>query len=309
MSCNGCRVLRKRCSDNCELRSCLQWIDGAEAQGRATTFVAKFFGRANLTNFLTTVDESQRTSLFISLLYEACGRVVNPVHGAIGLLWSGDWQACQAAVEAVFKGEMLHPVTASPPAGSNDSSFLYIPLLELSKYKKEGLSTPTFQLASTGTLVHRTRTKEAKFERDPVRPSLWLGCSDCRREHSEIGMRTMKEKLEIPKPMNDDVCNLLKTTQSKRNGGLHSSKKDLKRKHGETNPQEHVIRPVPQRSSDGIKTFLEAVHGGADPKMEILTESDVVLDLTLSLHSVTTCPHTCDTKMLRGCRQAPTATQ
>lgn len=60
MSCNGCRVLRKGCSDACVLRPCLQWIDGAEAQGHATVFVAKFFGRAGLMSLLTAVPEPQR---------------------------------------------------------------------------------------------------------------------------------------------------------------------------------------------------------------------------------------------------------
>ncbi|CAL5372122.1 unnamed protein product [Camellia sinensis] len=52
MSCNGCRVLRKGCSENCILRPCLQWIDSPESQGHATVFVAKFFGRAGLMSFI-----------------------------------------------------------------------------------------------------------------------------------------------------------------------------------------------------------------------------------------------------------------
>nr|CAB3495521.1 unnamed protein product [Digitaria exilis] len=40
MSCNGCRVLRKGCSESCVLRPCLQWIDAADAQGHATVFAA-----------------------------------------------------------------------------------------------------------------------------------------------------------------------------------------------------------------------------------------------------------------------------
>lgn len=107
MSCNGCRVLRKGCSESCILRPCLQWIESADAQGHATVFVAKFFGRAGLMGFITAVPESQRPSLFQSLLYEACGRTVNPVFGAVGLLWAGNWQVCQAAVETVLKGGSL----------------------------------------------------------------------------------------------------------------------------------------------------------------------------------------------------------
>ncbi|VAH94286.1 unnamed protein product [Triticum turgidum subsp. durum] len=44
MSCNGCRVLRKGCSDACVLRPSIEWIDGAQPQANATVFVAKFFG-------------------------------------------------------------------------------------------------------------------------------------------------------------------------------------------------------------------------------------------------------------------------
>ncbi|CAH8364072.1 unnamed protein product [Eruca vesicaria subsp. sativa] len=110
MSCNGCRVLRKGCSENCILRPCIQWIETADAQGHATVFVAKFFGRAGLMSFISAVPESQRPALFQSLLYEACGRTVNPVNGAIGMLWTGNWKICQAAVETVLRGGSLRPI-------------------------------------------------------------------------------------------------------------------------------------------------------------------------------------------------------
>ncbi|KAL0395822.1 UNVERIFIED_CONTAM: LOB domain-containing protein 37 [Sesamum calycinum] len=96
MSCNGCRVLRKGCSETCILRPCLQWIESVEAQGHATVFVAKFFGRAGLMSFISAVPENQRP--------------VNPVNGAVGLLWTGNWHVCQAAVETVLRGGALKPI-------------------------------------------------------------------------------------------------------------------------------------------------------------------------------------------------------
>ncbi|XP_043712359.1 LOB domain-containing protein 39-like [Telopea speciosissima] len=111
MSCNGCRVLRKGCSESCILRPCLQWIESPEAQGHATVFVAKFFGRAGLMSFISAVPENQRPALFQSLLFEACGRTVNPVNGAVGLLWTGNWPVCQAAVETVLRGGTLRPMS------------------------------------------------------------------------------------------------------------------------------------------------------------------------------------------------------
>lgn len=119
MSCNGCRVLRKGCSDSCELRPCLQWIRSSESQANATVFLAKFYGRSGLMNLINSAPEYLRPTLFRSLLYEACGRIVNPTYGSVGLLWSGNWHICQAAVENVLKGYPLQPVNLleidSPP--------------------------------------------------------------------------------------------------------------------------------------------------------------------------------------------------
>ena len=61
-------------------------------------------------------------ALFQSLLYEACGRTVNPVFGAVGLLWAGSWTTCQAAVETVLKGGILRPPSPSSLPSPNLSS-------------------------------------------------------------------------------------------------------------------------------------------------------------------------------------------
>ncbi|CAM0875902.1 unnamed protein product [Alopecurus aequalis] len=116
MSCNGCRVLRKGCSDACVLRPSIEWIDGAQPQANATVFVAKFFGRAGLVASLAAVPLHHRQALFRSLLYEACGRTINPVSGAIGLMWTSNWDLCQAAAEAVLRGDSLRALSAVPAA-------------------------------------------------------------------------------------------------------------------------------------------------------------------------------------------------
>ena len=35
---------------------------------------------------------------------------MNPVNGAVGLLWTGNWSVCQAAVETVLRGGSLRPI-------------------------------------------------------------------------------------------------------------------------------------------------------------------------------------------------------
>ncbi|KAL7101491.1 hypothetical protein ACP275_08G057200 [Erythranthe tilingii] len=103
-------VLRKGCSDTCILRPSLQSIESAAAQGHATVFLAKFFGRAGLISFISAVPHTQRPALFQSLLFEAAGRTVNPVNGSVGLLSAGNWHVCQAAVETVLRGGALKPL-------------------------------------------------------------------------------------------------------------------------------------------------------------------------------------------------------
>ncbi|KAH6808556.1 hypothetical protein C2S51_000312 [Perilla frutescens var. frutescens] len=107
MSCNGCRVLRKGCVDSCTLRPCLEWIESPESQANATLFLAKFYGRAGLINLIKSGPTHLRPEIFRSFLYEACGRIISPVHGSVGLMCSGHWPRCQAAVEAVLRGAPL----------------------------------------------------------------------------------------------------------------------------------------------------------------------------------------------------------
>ncbi|XP_047968469.1 LOB domain-containing protein 38-like [Salvia hispanica] len=128
MSCNGCRILRKGCNEKCILRESIQCMESPQSQANATLFVAKFFGRAGLISFLSSVPHSQRPALFQSLLFEACGRTVNPVNGAVGLLWTGNWHVCQSAVETVLRGGVIRPLPefeegSSPETNENNSLY------------------------------------------------------------------------------------------------------------------------------------------------------------------------------------------
>ncbi|CAL5210053.1 unnamed protein product [Lathyrus oleraceus] len=110
LSCNGCRVLRKGCSEDCIIKPCLEWISSPESQGNATLFLAKFFGRTGLLNLLANASNQNAPAVFRSLLYEASGRLVNPTYGALGLFWRGEWSRCEAAVEAVLTGSDINDV-------------------------------------------------------------------------------------------------------------------------------------------------------------------------------------------------------
>ncbi|PHT67355.1 LOB domain-containing protein 40 [Capsicum annuum] len=121
MSCNGCRVLRKGCSETCSLRPCLQWIRSPESQANATVFLAKFYGRAGLINLINAGPHHLRPAIFKSLLYEACGRIINPVNGSVGLMCSGNWQRCQEAVESVLNGSTIVQVPINDESNNNNT--------------------------------------------------------------------------------------------------------------------------------------------------------------------------------------------
>ncbi|XP_045807468.1 LOB domain-containing protein 40-like [Trifolium pratense] len=112
LSCNGCRVLRKGCSEDCIIKPCLEWISSAQAQGHATLFLAKFYGRTGLLNLLANAPNQNAEAVFKSLLYEAAGRLVNPTYGALGLFWTGQWSRCEAAVESVLTRSNINDVIA-----------------------------------------------------------------------------------------------------------------------------------------------------------------------------------------------------
>lgn len=154
MSCNGCRVLRKGCSENCSIRPCLQWIKSPESQANATVFLAKFYGRAGLMNLINAGPEHLRPAIFRSLLYEACGRIVNPIYGSVGLLWSGSWQLCQAAVEAVLKGTPITPINSEAAATGEGPPLKAYDIRHVSKDEKSAASKE----------LHRTKTR-CRFKR------------------------------------------------------------------------------------------------------------------------------------------------
>ncbi|CAD5168446.1 unnamed protein product [Musa acuminata subsp. malaccensis] len=170
MSCNGCRVLRKGCGENCSIRPCLQWIKSPESQANATVFLAKFYGRAGLMNLINAVPDHLQPAIFRSLLYEACGRIVNPIYGSVGLLWSGNWQLCQTAVEAVLKGAPIVQIpsetaasTPAPPLQACDIRHVF--KKPRTAAELHNVNKPRSLFKRTGSKAARTATTRPEFPR------------------------------------------------------------------------------------------------------------------------------------------------
>ncbi|KAK6921746.1 Lateral organ boundaries, LOB [Dillenia turbinata] len=80
----------------------------------------------------------ERTTIFRSLLYEACGRIINPIYGSVGLLWSNNWHRCQAAVESVLKGSPIVPISTESPHKSPKPPLKFYDIRHISKELKQG---------------------------------------------------------------------------------------------------------------------------------------------------------------------------
>lgn len=152
-------MLRKGCSEDCSIRPCLQWIKSPESQANATVFLAKFYGRAGLMNLINAGPDHLRPAIFRSLLYEACGRMVNPIYGSVGLLWSGQWQLCQAAIEAVLKGAPITPIPTEAAANSPPIQGAY----DIRHVSKDEHAHSNNSSAAAG--LHRVKPTRTRFKR------------------------------------------------------------------------------------------------------------------------------------------------
>ncbi|MQL82399.1 hypothetical protein Taro_014874 [Colocasia esculenta] len=79
-----------------------------ESQANATVFLAKFYGRAGLINLINAGPNHLRPVPTVRD-YESC-------FGSVGLLWSQNWQLCQAAVDAVLKGDRILQISSEAAA-------------------------------------------------------------------------------------------------------------------------------------------------------------------------------------------------
>ncbi|XP_020212783.1 LOB domain-containing protein 41 [Cajanus cajan] len=159
LSCNGCRVLRRGCTPECPIRTSLQWIHSPNSQSNATLFLAKFYGRQGLLNLLTTASTHLQPAVFKSLLYEACGRMVNPIFGSTGLLSSGNWHLCEEAVKAVLSGA---PIQQAPLDGAASLQLEACDIRHVAKGDKS--------CGSDG--LHKVKSRTSKFKRRALKPTV-----------------------------------------------------------------------------------------------------------------------------------------
>lgn len=118
-------------------------------------------------------------ALFQSLLFEAAGRTVNPVNGAVGLLSTGNWHICQAAVETVLRGGALRPLTDLESSSSE--------------------CTDIFKLRDSGSTSHLRVEKR----RRPYEPEMKLPADPCVNLSGSLPA-TEKRRSETPSRISEE---------------------------------------------------------------------------------------------------------
>ncbi|KAG4992004.1 hypothetical protein JHK87_025461 [Glycine soja] len=97
------------------------------------------------------------SAVFKSLLYEACGRMVNPVFDSTRLLSTGNWHLCEAAVKAVLNGT---PFQQAPLGGAASLQLEACDIRHVAKSDK----------SCDSNTLHKVKSRTTKFKRRAVKP-------------------------------------------------------------------------------------------------------------------------------------------
>eukprot|EP00250_Pteridium_aquilinum_P000328 c10364_g1_i2 orf=294-1313(-) len=195
-------------------------------------------------------------ALFQSLLYEACGRTVNPVFGAVGLLWSGNWGVCQTAVETVLKGGTLKAVACLP-------STKPIQPLTLNK------SQTNLSFVRPHSMIEASTDINAEAKR--------LRSSDQHEEHLEL--RTNPDVVQLDQSI---------TVASK---PVFMANSEVMRQDERPAPHGQLVAPVARRVNPqagyGLAAMVTREHQQPSEEQERRSHESVELDLTLNSHAHT----------------------
>lgn len=133
-------------------------------------------------NLINSGPDHLRPAIFRSLLYEACGRIVNPIYGSVGLLWSGSWQLCQTAVESVLKGEPITQIESETAATNHGPPLKAYDIRHVSKDEKSALLNDLHKV-KTRRRFKRCGTKNKKVSCYPDELNLSTTSHDSSLSH------------------------------------------------------------------------------------------------------------------------------
>jgi hypothetical protein len=216
------------------------------------------------------------TAIFRSLLYEACGRIVNPIYGSVGLLWSGSWQLCQSAVEAVLKGAPITPITSEAAANDHGPPLKAYDIRHVSKDENSAASNEP----------HRIRTR-CRFKRSVIKPRA------SKAGHSAAVDGSARDV----KPRYEDGCCTDEMNRSTSHESSLSHQSELAPNvEGESKETESMISVETAEASVLFRAEPESLR---KPDEHQGQDSEVALELTLGMEPVSRAGHVVPVKKRR----------
>lgn len=195
-------------------------------------------------------------AIFRSLLYEACGRIINPIYGSVGLMWAGNWDRCQEAVEAVLRGSEIMQVNIEDGGGGGSAAESH-PIMPF-----KGCDIRHLSKESSGG-VHRVRSRN-RFKRTGT-------AHDKAVDHLQSLAEFMEEDEEAPAKFS--------ITGWAGGGGCETAESvGLERAPSHGSSSLETVEPALANPVSGSISEFRAADRGSD--------DELLLDLTLGFNSV-----------------------
>ncbi|KAL8242335.1 hypothetical protein R6Q59_012637 [Mikania micrantha] len=80
--CGACRILRRRCTENCILAPHFPPTEPLKF-----TVAHRVFGASNIIKLLQELQENERADAVSSMVYEANARTIDPIYGSVGTIF------------------------------------------------------------------------------------------------------------------------------------------------------------------------------------------------------------------------------
>ena len=197
---------------------------------------------------------------------------MNPIYGSVGLLWSGSWHLCQAAVEAVLKGAPITPITSEAAVNSHGPPLKAYDIRHVSKDENSAASNDPTQK------VTKTR---CRFKRTVVKPKA--------RKASATGGFELETRCEATQSKWAGYCADVELNRStSHESSVSHQSDDAPNVDGESKETETSMLSV--ETAEASPLFGAEPESAAKPDNEPARDNELALELTLGFEPVQHAP-------------------
>lgn len=198
---------------------------------------------------------------------------MNPIYGSVGLLWSGSWQLCQAAVEAVLKGQPITSITSEAAADGHGPPLKAYDIRHVSKDENSAASNEPKQA--------KTRYR---FKRSVVKPKA-----------SKVGSGSGSGADDSAKPSCAGCCADEFNRSTSHESSLSHQSEAAANVDGESKETESMVSSETAEAELLFRPEPESARKRSEP----VQEGELALELTLGLEPQSRAHHVVPVKKRR----------